>query len=374
MVVMSKKLKFGSALFLTAAFIALVTVASLDGTDAIRITPTSITVTSDSGLPAEVKAQEAASVKNLFDRDTTTDFTAFAANSVHIQLDGSQTIDNLKVFGSSSYKISVRSYSQNTWNNVTEWTNVDLSKLNDGWQSLTTKTPFTAEALELNIVPNVAKGKGKAKVTVAAAIKEIEFWSKGNRTLITDANVLDYSLKLSSAEISSYAKSYTATPAEAIVNQQATSFTLQLPYQANQIEKVWLSYDTHGISNWVSAKRSINGHTAVGGDYQFTQDQWKTLYEPIHPQWLTQGSNNIEFSLPTDVSGSYRIRNLRLLVLLDDGAHFAQSITASPQSSLNDAALSHDGDTDTGWQPFLSATDKNAKPTLQIDFEKNNAT
>ena len=253
---MSKKLKFGSALFLTAAFIALVTVASLDGTDAIRLTPTNITVTSDSGLPAEVKAQEAASVNNLFDRDTTTDFTSFAANSVHIQLDGPQTIDNLKVFGSSSYKISVRSYSQNTWNNVSEWTNVDLSKLNDGWQSLTTKTAFTAEALELSIVPNVAKGK--AKVTVAAAIKEIEFWSKGNRTLITDANVLDYSLKLSSAEISSYAKSFTATPAEAIVNQQATSFTLQLPYQPNYIEKVWLSYDTRGVSNWDCSDKKIN--------------------------------------------------------------------------------------------------------------------
>lgn len=367
MVNIVKRKTFGAGFLFIAAILTWGSYAALDASDDVRITPLSITVTSDTSLPAEVKAQEAATIKHLFDRDTTTEFTAFASNTIHIQLDGAQSVDNFMVFGASTYRLSIRSFNQGSWQTINEWTNVDLTKLSAEWQSLKTKSAITAEALELTLIPSAAKGK----VTASAAIKEMSFWGKSNRVLISNVSVLDNTLQQDSENIPAYTKSYTASPAEAVVSGQGASFNLDLPYAPSHIEKVWLSYDAYGVNNWVSAKRKINGHTAVGGDYQFTQSAWKTLYEPIHAQWLTQGSNTFEFSLPSDIAGSYRIRNLRLLVLLDDGAHFEQTLTASPQSSLNDVALSHDGDTDTGWQPFLTPTEKNTKPTLQINFEKS---
>src|SRR5688572_24919070 len=73
-----------------------------------KATPFSLTVFSSSSLPPEVQAQEAASARLLFDRDTATQHVAFAESSVQATFESAHEVRAIKIFGAAPYLLTVK--------------------------------------------------------------------------------------------------------------------------------------------------------------------------------------------------------------------------------------------------------------------------
>ena len=76
--------------------------------------------------------------------------------------------------------------------------------------------------------------------------------------------------------------------------------------------RAWLVYDLKGVSSGQGISRSINDRMAVGGYLTILSKDWKTVREEISPSWVKAGKNTILFTLPSDASYSYSVRNVRI--------------------------------------------------------------
>lgn len=76
--------------------------------------------------------------------------------------------------------------------------------------------------------------------------------------------------------------------------------------------RVWLVYDLKGVSSASGVSKSINDRPGVGGYLTALSKEWKTVQEEISPSWVKAGKNTILFTLPSDASYSYSVRNVRI--------------------------------------------------------------
>ena len=76
--------------------------------------------------------------------------------------------------------------------------------------------------------------------------------------------------------------------------------------------RVWLVYDLKGVSSASGVSKSINDRPGVGGYLTALSKDWKTVREEISPSWVKAGKNTILFTLPSDASYSYSVRNVRI--------------------------------------------------------------
>ena len=74
--------------------------------------------------------------------------------------------------------------------------------------------------------------------------------------------------------------------------------------------RVWLVYDLKGVSSASGVSKSINDRPGVGGYLTALSKEWKTVREEISPSWVKAGKNTILFTLPSDASYSYSVRNV----------------------------------------------------------------
>jgi RHS repeat-associated protein len=112
---------------------------------------------------------------------------------------------------------------------------------------------------------------------------------------------------------------YPATQKEGIIgpygerrtdNPSDNIFEIRLEEPLNPSDKVWLKYTLEGAAHYTHIPRSINDRLARGG-YLVKQSPGPSLQcEQLHPWWLKQGTNRIQFSLAQDAPYGYRISNL----------------------------------------------------------------
>ena len=76
--------------------------------------------------------------------------------------------------------------------------------------------------------------------------------------------------------------------------------------------RVWLVYDLKGVSSASGVSKSINDRPGVGGYLTALSKEWKTVREEISPSWVKAGKNTILFTLPSDASYNYSVRNVRI--------------------------------------------------------------
>ena len=76
--------------------------------------------------------------------------------------------------------------------------------------------------------------------------------------------------------------------------------------------RAWLVYDLKGVSSASGVSKSINDRPGVGGYLTALSKEWKTVREEISPSWVKAGKNTILFTLPSDASYSYSVRNVRI--------------------------------------------------------------
>ena len=80
----------------------------------------------------------------------------------------------------------------------------------------------------------------------------------------------------------------------------------------NSNARAWLAYDLKGVSSASGISKSINDRPATGGYLTTLAKDWQSVREEISTEWLKEGKNTILFTLPSDASYSYSVRNVRI--------------------------------------------------------------
>ena len=107
--------------------------------------------------------------------------------------------------------------------------------------------------------------------------------------------------------------------------------------------RAWLVYDLKGVSSGQGISRSINDRTAVGGYLTALSKEWKTVREEISPEWLKDGRNTVLFTIPTDASYAYSVRNVHIETVAD--AKTKTNTNKQEEIILSSAPIAYDGQT-----------------------------
>jgi hypothetical protein len=124
------------------------------------------------------------------------------------------------------------------------------------------------------------------------------------------------------------AREVRATPGDQSVksggaNGSVTSgqFELSIEDDPASLGRAFLVYDLSGLSSFVSAVRSINGSTPLGGAHTAPSADGGVQVEEISPLSLRRGANSIEFlPAPQGDGTGYRVANLRVVFVRDSTA------------------------------------------------------
>lgn len=352
--------------FVVVVSVGLVVNAAFNEIDSLRLSPQSFSLSPDSSLPQDVQLLEQRSSLLGFDRDTSTEYTAFGNSQITLQLHQETEVSHIKVYGAAPYEISVQAWVSGSWHNVEGLQSLDLSSLTTLWHSFNVTSSVSTDQLKISFSSSTGGS--------ASGLKELEIWGSGEiKTINTGANLL---AALESDFPPMQARVYSATQAEGIIGNitglieklDDNTFIVDLQEDMGSVKRAWLTYESHGAGHWVSTIRNINQQGSMGGRYRFASSAWSVQVEQINPAWLLKGNNSIEFSVPAD--NSYRVRNLKLLLELDNGSNLVDEITALPESINSTAQFAHDGDELSGWQPYGAALPNKTVPYLQLIFDK----
>uniref|UniRef100_UPI0040560D9D hypothetical protein n=1 Tax=Candidatus Electrothrix sp. TaxID=2170559 RepID=UPI0040560D9D len=307
----------------------------------------------------------------LFDRNIETAYTPVEAALVDFRFEAPQAISEIRLYGPSSYALTVQRQINGQWGNIDSCTDLDLSIQEEQWYAYSLGTAEKADALRLQLVP-IDNGGTAGDIGPAQGIREIEFWSPGQpepvRSGIELHSLLDYGVALAQG------RQYQASPASGLIGPEDGSYTdaaqdntfrFDLAYRPEQIKRVYLSYELSGLTHWTGAIRSINEQIAMGGSVIERGQGGGLQVEEIAPAWLRQGTNYIRFT-PVDVDSAYTVSKVQVLIELDDGANFVSRVSTNMAEAedWDAAAMLYDGDTGTGLAPVRQ------QATMLIGWER----
>ncbi|MXO32552.1 toxin TcdB middle/N-terminal domain-containing protein [Apibacter sp. B2912] len=95
-------------------------------------------------------------------------------------------------------------------------------------------------------------------------------------------------------------------------NPEDNIFTVYIDQKPLQNHKAYLIYELYGVSDKNGISKSINDRISRGGYLVKKHYNWTKQKEPINSNWLQQGENYIQFSIPKDATYGYKIKNLKI--------------------------------------------------------------
>ena len=181
--------------------------------------------------------------------------------------------------------------------------------------------------------------------------KNVHNAEKATQGISRTARKEDKSKTTAAATSSVMATTYTADHASGIIGQPdgRVSDNPEDNIFEITVEKVspnmraWLVYDLKGVSSGQGISRSINDRTAVGGYLTVLSKDWKTVREEISPEWLKDGRNTVLFTIPTDASYAYSVRNVHIETVAD--AKTKTNTNKQEEIILSSAPIAYDGQT-----------------------------
>ncbi|WP_207679228.1 SpvB/TcaC N-terminal domain-containing protein [Desulfonema magnum] len=286
-------------------------------------------------------------VANLFDRNVHTSYEASGTALVDVSLDKVQSVSEIRIYGSASYKLTVREQVNGQWRDVESLENLDLSALSDEWHHYEPAQTVETDALRFQLIPTAAIPEN------VYGIREIEIWSSGEHTPVQSGNAL---LALMDAGVDvEQGRRYQADPEMGVIGpeegqyadfDQDNVFHFDLAYQPDQIKRAYLSYDLSGLAHQTGAIRSVNDQPAVGG-YVIEHGEGGAQIEGIAPVWLNQGGNVIRFK-PLSDDERYVVSNVRVVIELDNGSNSVSYVRSNQSRDESAIASVYDGDMSTG--------------------------
>ena len=181
--------------------------------------------------------------------------------------------------------------------------------------------------------------------------KNVHNAEKATQGISRPARKEDKSKTTAAATSSVMATTYTADHASGIIGQPdgRVSDNPEDNIFEITVEKVspnmraWLVYDLKGVSSGQGISRSINDRTAVGGYLTVLSKDRKTVREEISPEWLKDGRNTVLFTIPTDASYAYSVRNVHIETVAD--AKTKTNTNKQEEIILSSAPIAYDGQT-----------------------------
>lgn len=359
-----------SLLIVTLFITGITWVWGIFSVNTVKVPPQTVAVSSDASLPPEVQAMEAQTAAYLFDRDTNTEHTAFAASQFDTALGTARDVQAIGIFGAAPYTLSVQASEQGSWVPVSGLQDLNLTALSTNWHTFLATQSSTTSSLRFLLTP--------ASGGIATGLKEVAIWVQGTHTTVTNGAQL--ATQLAATPPIEQGRQTTASPAQGAIgpldgtvpdDPSDNTFTLSLDYPPSAIKRAYLRYEVFGLSHWMGVVRSINGQTAQGGALINADQNWSTQIESISPLLLQQGANQILFAVPAGASYTYTVKNLRLLIELEDGVNFIDQVTSNQSDDFNPIAAVYDGDLTSGWSPYPTGLTVKAKePTFELQFDK----
>lgn len=349
------------------------------GTESIKLSPLTIALES-SGLKGEALLSETQAAKQLFDNATTTAYTSQNTREIIATLEDKNTLHAIKVYGAAPYRLNVDSDQSGAWSALPGLQNVDLSNLGSSWNSLPLGTATQTGRLRFTLTPITAvidtserheEGDDHEK---SKGLRELEIWGEGTRVNVKNVTSLLDALQ-NKSEPPAQGRQYIATPEQGIIGAPDkmsddltdNTFTVKLPRNPSDYKRIYLAYEVNGIAHWVHALRQINGNAAQGGFGMPISEAWSAQVESINPAWLKQGANTITFAPPKGETGSFTVKNIRLVGELDNGSNFVTRAVSNTSEAEAQSVL--DGDTGSGWKPYASSSN-DGMPKLTLNFDK----
>ncbi|MBN2754658.1 MAG: hypothetical protein JXR81_07305, partial [Candidatus Goldbacteria bacterium] len=331
--------------FLSSIIIALI----IAGLGAIVYAITAGAVVSDTIRVSPVLYEPSSSAK-LLDKNTLSIYNPSAESSSLIIFDKEIKLKHIKVYGKASHKITL-SYlkSEDTWVKVNNLENINLSNASDSWNVYDVNGDVSAKSFKLETEPVAG---------TSAGIAEIEFWAQGTRANIKNGTSLFYLADTENAP--TYTKKTATSPAEASVVVERVKdkttvkeavFTVNNSFNTSDINKAWLVYELKGFAGFISTEKVINGKGVKKSWPMPGTSEWAFQAEPINPDILVNGANEIRFSLPAGAAAGYDIKNLYLMVETDAGVNNVIKVSSDNTTVSN---LS-DGDNSTAFKPALKS-------------------
>jgi RHS repeat-associated protein len=356
------------------------------GAESIKIAPLTLVLES-SGLKGDALVSETQAARQLFDRSTTTAYAPQATREIIATLEGKNTIHAIKIFGAAPYRLSVDADQSGAWSSLAGLQNIDLSHLSHDWNSILLATATQTGRLRFTLTPIASSivtsekhdekdDHERSDREKTNGLPELEIWGEGTRFNLKSAAALRDSLD-SKGEVPAQGRQYLATPEQGVIGAPDkmtddltdNTFTVKLPRNPADYKRIYLAYEVNGIAHWVHALRQINGNAAQGGFGLPISESWTAQLEEINPAWLKQGDNAITFAPPKGETGSFTVRNVRLLGELDNGSNFIMHASGNATETDTEAQSVLDGDNSTGWKPYGASSD-DGTPKLTLVFDK----
>src|SRR6266849_4608035 len=119
--------------------------------DNIKLTPITIQNQSSPSLPPDVQTLESQTAPAAFDRDTTSEHTAFDGGHLIALLDTPTEVRSIKVYGAAPYTLSVDADVNGAWQAIAGLQNLNLTTRPDGWNGFAANTPIVTGKLRFTL-------------------------------------------------------------------------------------------------------------------------------------------------------------------------------------------------------------------------------
>lgn len=97
-------------------------------------------------------------------------------------------------------------------------------------------------------------------------------------------------------------------------NPTDNRFHILITQRPTTTDEVWLEYELKGVTESEGVSKSINDQLATGGYLVKKNTEWTHQREAINPEWLVQGDNQIQFTLPEEAEHGYQVKNVRVVI------------------------------------------------------------
>jgi RHS repeat-associated protein len=290
-------------------------------------------------------AADVAAVGHLFDRLAATGLTATGRVRFRADLSTPTYVDAVTIYGKAAGALGVEADGPKGHADILPSGAVTGGA---GWNRRNVVDPVLATSLTFTFDP---AGAG-------ATLSELEIWGR-LASAPTDSEAVPVSDAVFT-HLPPGAQELRAAPAEQTVALSTVSapgvggtFSVAVQGDPRAFDRAFLVYELAGLPHFTAAVRAINGQRALGRFGVVRGAPGGLQVEEIAPASLRAGKNEIQF-LPVDDHdpGSYRVRNLRIVVV------------PAGERALSDASARswqhlRDGVEGTGWR---APTGKPAEP------------
>ena len=277
---------------------------------------------------------------SLFDRSTSSGFVP-GQGPVRVQLDHSEQITAVKVFGHAPVRIRVAGADGSALGVPA----IDLTNAGEGWHSYPTTALIGTATVELTF-----------EVTQPGAnvvVPELELWAiaDGPTSVGAPTTAVD-ELASPFVAIAPETRSAELIPDAADDAGRCGSFAFALTRAPQTYRRVYLVYSAAGIAAPFALGRTVNGLEESGGAWLEGDATERVHADELDPTSLHLGANAVRLCAPRDATRGVAVKDVRLVVELDDGAH--QVASADVTRVAREA------------EPARELTDHNVETTLTL--------